>query len=165
MDDAAPIEEFCRAVSPRLLGALVLQCDDRQVAEDIAQEALARAWERWDTVRQMGSPEGWVFRVGFNLALSWRRRIAVARRSEPLLAARDRVDGPDSALRVDLARALRSLPARQRSAVVCRYYADLSVSETAEVLGCAEGTVRSLCHQGLDRLRAVYEMSEGRSDA
>lgn len=146
------IEAFCRRVSPRLVGSLALQCESLSVAEELAQEALARAWERWDAVSAMASPEGWVFRVAFNLASSERRRRGAERR------ARTRLGDPggtviDSAEAVALRETLRSLPARQRSAIVLRYYAGLSVTESAEVLACAEGTVKSLTSQALQRLR------------
>jgi RNA polymerase sigma-70 factor (ECF subfamily) len=131
----------------------VLQCRDRALAEELAQEALARAWERWDRVSDMASPEGWVFRVAFNLAASERRRAAAARRAterstDPIVAQHD---SSDRAVVLD---ALQRLPLRQRAAVVCRYYLDLSVPTTAEALGCAEGTVKALCHQGLAALRS-----------
>jgi RNA polymerase sigma factor (sigma-70 family) len=100
----------------------------------------------------MVRPEGWVFRVAFNLAASERRRTVAARRAgerlaDPIVATHDSTD------RVMVLDALQRLPARQRAAVVCRYYLDLSVPSTAETLGCAEGTVKALCHQGLAALR------------
>ena len=144
---------FCGAVSPRLVGALVLQTADRTDAEDITQEAMARAWSRWPEVSAMERREGWVFRVAFNLAASGRRRRAAGRRATARLApvAEGRAD--PVADRLDLREALAGLPDRQRSAIVLRHYAGMSVADAAAVLGCAEGTIKSLTSQGLTGLR------------
>ena len=72
---------FCEALSRRLVGSLVLFCGDRMVAEELAQEALARALERWAQVSVMMSPEAWVYRTAFNLARSAHRRRAAERRA------------------------------------------------------------------------------------
>ena len=61
-------DEFCRELSPRLIGALVIQFGDRVRAEDVAQEALARAWSRWPSVAAMNRPQSWVFTVAFRHA-------------------------------------------------------------------------------------------------
>ncbi len=148
------VEEFCRRVSPRLVGSLALHCGDQNIAEDIAQDALARAWEKWPDVSAMASPEGWVFRVAFNLSSShWRRRRAEQRAYDRL--GTGRATTADSSERVALRDALRSLSPRQRAAIVLRYYADLSVAATAVALDCAPGTVKSLASQGLANLRAA----------
>ena len=70
------VGDFCREMHPRLVGALALHCGDRDVAEELAQETLARVWERWSSVRSMDSPEAWTFRVAFNLSNSRFRRNA-----------------------------------------------------------------------------------------
>lgn len=151
MDEDA--EEFCRRVSPRLVGSLLLQCEQRQVAEDIAQEALARAWERWDAVAEMASPEGWVFRVAFNLVSSQRRRARAERRAASRHASKVPLAHPVPDDRLVLREALAALPPRQRQAVVLRHYAQLSVSEAAEVMQCAQGTIKALTYQGIASLR------------
>jgi RNA polymerase sigma factor (sigma-70 family) len=146
---------FCSALHPRLVGVLSLQCGDRRLAEEIAQDTYARVCERWSQVRAMESPEAWTFRVAFNLLASRFRRAAAERRAhDRVVPARD--DGPDDPTDAIAVRAaVSALPARQRSAVVLRYFADLSVVATAEIMGCAPGTVKSLTSQALDRLRAV----------
>lgn len=137
---------FCADLHPRLLGALILSTGDPEAAEDLAQEALCRVVERWSSVRGMASPEGWVFRVAFNLSHSWWRRSASATRAllrlhaQAPLAAAD----PDVATRDWVRAAVAVLPPRQRQVIALRYYADLSVAQTARVMGCAEGTVKSL---------------------
>jgi RNA polymerase sigma factor (sigma-70 family) len=151
---AESIESFCQRISPRLVGSLVLQCENRLVAEEIAQEALARAWLRWKDVGLMASPEAWTYRVAFNLASSQRRRRAAERRAH---SRRGREGIEPDHLAEDLAvrHAVQQLPARQRTAVVLRYFAGFSVRETAEAMSCAEGTVRSLTSQGVAALRAA----------
>lgn len=147
-------EEFCRRLRPRLVGALSLYCGDVQVAEDTAQEALARVWDRWDEVSQMAAPDGWAYRVAINLANSWFRR-ARARRNRELRLSRQETKGatPDAAEALALRRAVSELPPRQREALILRFFEDLSVPQTAAVMGCAEGTVKALTHQALASLR------------
>jgi RNA polymerase sigma-70 factor (ECF subfamily) len=83
-DDRTPADGlsngmWCRC--PRLVGALALHCGDRGTAEELAQEALARAWQRWTQVQQMQNPSAWIYRVAFNLATSWFRRRAAETRA------------------------------------------------------------------------------------
>jgi RNA polymerase sigma-70 factor (ECF subfamily) len=141
--------QFCEETRGRLVAALVLYTGDRHVAEELAQEALARAWERWDRVGAMASPEGWTFRTARNLAVSRWRRLGVERRARrattPVVA--------DPAEGVALRDAVAALPERQRATIVARYYLGLSVAEAAAHLGCAEGTVKAATSQALDRLR------------
>src|SRR5581483_8077717 len=78
----ADCETFCRALGPRLVGSLLLFTGDRALAEELAQEALARAFQHWDRVGTMAAPEAWAYRVAFNLARSSFRRRAVERRAQ-----------------------------------------------------------------------------------
>jgi RNA polymerase sigma-70 factor (sigma-E family) len=132
-------------VGYRLLG-------DRGEAEEVAQEALARAYARWRSVA--GHAEPWVARVATNLAIGvWRKR----RPTVPLddLHA-DRAAGDPVATtleRYGLVQSLRRLPRRQREVVVLRYIADLPERRVAEVLRTSIGTVKSQSHRGLARLR------------
>ena len=145
--------EFCEQVRGRLVAALVLYTGDRYVAEELAQEALSRAWERWDTVGAMVSPEGWTFRTARNLAVSrWRRR-GIERRARRVYDSGAAVV-EDPAEAVALRDAVASLPERQRATIVARFYLGLSVAETARHLDCAEGTVKAATSQALDRLRS-----------
>ena len=154
MDEGA--EEFCSRIRERLVGALTLTCGDRSVAEELAQDALVRVWERWRDVSQMESPEGWTFRTAFNLAASWHRRRGAERRANrraisesPTPPARD----------VDEARAVREavqrLPERQRAVVVTRFYLGYDVAGTAALLRCAPGTVKAATHQAIVNLRSA----------
>jgi RNA polymerase sigma-70 factor (sigma-E family) len=154
MDD---VVAFCRSMHPRLVGALALHCGDRDVAEELAQETLARVWERWSSVSVMDSPASWTYRVGFNLAASRFRRRAAERRAHARAGHPDD-HVPDPAAAVAVRDAVAALPPRQRAAVVLRYFADLSVDDTASVLGCAPGTVKSLTSQAITALRATFDV-------
>jgi RNA polymerase sigma-70 factor (sigma-E family) len=131
----------------RLLG-------NRQDAEDVAQEACARACLRWN---RLDDPAAWVARVSANLALDrWRRLQTAARhRTSPAAPA-----VPEDARRLDLHRALETLPRRQRQVIVLRYLADLSEEQTAAALGCAIGTVKSHASRGLAALRVALGDTE-----
>lgn len=148
---------FCRELHPRLVGALALHCGDRDVAAELAQETLARVWERWSTVERHEAPEAWAFRVAFNLAASRYRRRAAERRAHARLGVTS-VHEPDTADAIAVRAAVAALPPRQRAALVLRYFADLSVERTAEVLGCRPGTVKSLTSQAIASLRDRFEV-------
>jgi len=153
--DDVELTAFCRAVWPRLVGALSLSCGDRDVAEDLAQEALVRVVERWSRVREMSNPEGYVFQIGFNLGRSrWRRQAAESRANGRAHAPVDESD-IDTARRLAVRHALRGLSPRQREAVVYRYYLGLDVQETAFAMGCRPGTVKALTSQAIECLRGV----------
>lgn len=144
----------CQQLQPRLVGSLSLQVGDRAIAEELAQEALVRLWQQWPRVQALDSPDGWTYRVAMNLATSWWRRRQAERRAKRRLAREPDVAVDDAPPAADwLRHALTRLPERQRRALVCRYYLDLSVDEAAEVMGCAPGTVRALCAQGMAALR------------
>jgi RNA polymerase sigma-70 factor (sigma-E family) len=147
--------EMCRCLYPSLVGAIGLFCGDRGVAEDLAQEALVRLWERWPTNRRPEHPMAWCYRVAVNLARSAARRRAVEERllrrvgNEPLDTGRDEPTAQALAVRA----AVLELPPRQRQDVVARHYLDLSVKETAQAMGCASGTVTALTSQAVANLR------------
>jgi len=130
-------------------------------AQDIAQEAFARAWQRWDSVRAYDSPEAWVRRVATNLATSRFRRDRTARAAARELIARNVPEiSPDT---VALVAALRKLPQRQREVLVLHYLADLPVGQIATELRCPVGSVKAWLSRGRDALAVV--MSEGGATA
>lgn len=148
--------EFCGRVRPWLVGALSLYSGRADVAEELTQETLSRVWLRWDEVSQMASPEGWAYRVGINLANSHFRRRAAERRARRRLARQQSwvtADTRDRSEAIAVRRLVATLPARQRTALVLRYYADLSVADTAALMECAEGTVKALTSQAIASLR------------
>lgn len=152
MADGDAMAAFCREHHARLIGLIALQVGDRAVAEELAQEVLVRVCERWPTIEQ---PRAWASRVAMNLSASWwRRRYAEWRanaRHTATAGAGDRP--PDGADVLAVRRAVAQLPRRQREAVAYRFYAGLSVAETAAAMDCARGTVRALTHQAVTALR------------
>ncbi len=154
-----PVDEelvaFCEAQRPRLVGFLGLYCGDAQVAEELAHDAIAKTCQRWRHVRGMDAPDAWVYRVALNLAASHFRRIAAERRARarfPNPRAPQEADRDDA---IAVRKAVTSLPKQQRTALVLRYYLDLSVAETAQLMGCADGTVKSLTHKAIASLHNI----------
>ena len=145
--DAAFDDLFRRAhlLARRILG-------DGILAEDIAAEALARAYARWPSIRDLAWRDGWVLRVTTNLAIDAARR---RDRPAPVLRPVDTDDDADAvAVRLALVAALKSLPRRQREAITLRYVAGLGESETARALGVSPGTVKTHLHRGVVALRS-----------
>jgi RNA polymerase sigma-70 factor (sigma-E family) len=135
-----------------------LLCRDRDLAEDLAQEALARLHLHWQRVSRDGDPEAYVRRSMVNQLLSWRRRRSWFER----VMETDRLDGPGSDLsdhaddvvrRDEMWTLLGSLPIRQRAVVVLRFYEGCTDTEIADVLGCRPATVRSHASKALAGLR------------
>lgn len=154
------VEDFCRAEYPKLVGALSLYLSDRHSAEDVAQEALARVYRDWHKVGKFESPTGWLYRVAFNLAKSQLRRRLIQRqtlrRASDLRADAEEVPEEASLLRMTMHAAVDELPRRQREAVVCRYYLELSVDEAARLMDCPASTVKTLTRRGLAALRKAW---------
>jgi RNA polymerase sigma-70 factor, ECF subfamily len=152
MDRTGAFEALCLAEYPRLVRAAYLIVGDEQEAADLAQESLARAFERWRTVSRYERPGAWCQRVVVNLALSSRRGRARARRvrrADPVAAIQEPPEPFDAEMRA----ALLELGEQQRAVVVLRFLCGLSVADVAEALDKPEGTVRSLTSQALTRLR------------
>ena len=150
----AEVSAFCRREWPRLVGSLSLFTGDSDLAEELAQETLARVCRDWRKVSTLDSPGAWAHRVALNLARSHFRHRAVARRHLNRLAAAAQIDAPDAATVIAVRHAVAMLPLRQRTALVLRYFADLSVAETAEAMRCPQGTVKTLTRQAILALRA-----------
>jgi RNA polymerase sigma-70 factor (sigma-E family) len=129
-------------------------------AEDLVQQALLRSASRWPTARER--PEAYTRKILVNLARDrWRSRRHNAERASDDLGELPAAPGADDigpALERELLlRACRLLPVQQRAVLVLRFWEDRSVAETAAVLGCSEGTVKSHTHRALARLRLVLE--------
>jgi RNA polymerase sigma-70 factor (ECF subfamily) len=158
--DDATIREFLRDDYQRLVNAIALLTGDIAAAEDVVQEALVRAWIRSDRGEELESLAAWVVVVAMNLARSRWRRILVERRARHgALAA----EGGGHTERLDVERALASLPPRQREVAVMRYFLQMDTREVAEALGVSEGTVKNSLSKArtalADRLR-VDEQEE-----
>ncbi|WP_020578319.1 SigE family RNA polymerase sigma factor [Actinopolymorpha alba] len=156
-------EEFSSYVAARhgaLTRTAFLLTGDHHAAEDLVQTALARTYLVWRRIHNHEALDTYVRRAMVNEHTAWWRR--AWRRRETLTAelpdrpATDPRGDPDSLADRDgdLWRLLRSLPAHQRAAIVLRYFEDLSEAETAEILGCSIGTVKSRTHRALAALRS-----------
>jgi RNA polymerase sigma-70 factor (sigma-E family) len=145
--------EFVEQRSTDLLRMAYLLTGDRGDAEDLLQTALLRAAQRWSAARQ--APVAYLRQILVNLARDRWRRQARRPREEPLVHDhRAGDDGPDQvAQRRVVVHALSRLPIRQREVVVLRFFEDLSIEQTAELLGCSIGTVKSYTSRALARLR------------
>ncbi len=146
-------EGFYRRYFPQAV-ALAHALAGGRVAEEIAQEALWATFRRWD---ELEAPERWLFRVIANRSRSVLRRSYAETRAIRRLAsgARDVVELPEST--EEFWAVVRRLPRRQAQTVALVFIEDLSTSEVAEVLGCAEATVRVHLHRAKQRLAERFE--------
>ncbi|CND48520.1 alternative RNA polymerase sigma factor SigM [Mycobacterium tuberculosis] len=138
---------------------------DPDGADDVAADALAAAWRRWDRVRAADQPLAYVRRMVVNMSRS-RIRVLVRERDRAgrLGAGLDeRVHGPDVPAIVDVRAALLRLPQRKRACVVLRLAFDLSEKETAQLLGIAVGTVKSQTAKGVAELARLLADGHGRA--
>jgi RNA polymerase sigma-70 factor, ECF subfamily len=151
-------DEFYAGAAGRLIRHGYALTGDMAEAQDIAQEAFARAWQRWAAVRECDSPEAWVRRVATNLAASRWRRIRVAR-----AAAWHPVDLQVPEVSTDLVAlvsGLRTLPERQRTVLVLYYMCDLTVDRIAAELRCPTGSVKSWLSRGRTALAEAVRVVE-----
>jgi RNA polymerase sigma-70 factor (sigma-E family) len=149
-------ERFVAAESPGLLRSAYVLTGDRGHAEDLVQTALLRTLRRWEAIA--GSPRAYASEVLVNLSRDRRRGLGRRPREVPESDLPAEA-GPDHSSRVlqrdVITRAARRLPRAQREVLACRYLLDLSVAETAAVLGLAEGTVKSYTARALAGLREL----------
>lgn len=150
-------DAFVEGSSTALLRTAYLLTGDRGHAEDLLQTALLRTARHWPRVRD--APDAYVRRVLVNLSRDRIRRLLRRPRETPLPPApglagatvpHDRI-----VVRRTVTEALAQLPMRQRQVVVFRYFEDLTVEQTADLLGCSTGTVKSYAHRALNRLREL----------
>lgn len=155
-DERERFRRFVTESSPALYRVAVALTGGHHAAEDLLQDCLARTFVRWSSVRD--DPAAYVRRAMYHRQVSvWRRRRLV--RELPADRAVERPDPRDDVGGVDRRLALRAalmrLGPRQRAVLVARFFEDLSEKDTADLLGCSPGTVRSQTHRALTRLRAL----------
>lgn len=162
MDAQAESEfrDFVRTRFNRLGRFAYLLCRDWDHAEDIVQKSLAKLYRKWTKVAS-GSPEAYVRRIIINVAhdesrLAWFRRERASREIPDRISADHSETG---ATRVTMLWALGKLPKRQQQAVVLRHWEDLSVAQTAEIMGCTAGAVKSQTAKGVQALRGLLQES------
>ena len=167
-DERVSFEDFVRARSSSLLRtAFLLTGQNLAEAEDLLQIALERAYRHWRRISGIDEPELYVRRIMVNASADRRRWLA--RRPErpvPVIPDGHWVSDPAAGVaeRDFLLQALAGLPPRQRAVLVLRYFDDLSEAETARMLGCSVGTVKSQAARGLARLREVTEPDSARPE-
>ncbi len=131
------------------------------MAEELAQDALMRVVRDWPRVQKMDTPEAWLHRVALNLTNSFfRRRAAEARAKERLASQPETYIQPATPEHLAVREAVAALPRRQKTALVLRYFGALFVRETAQVMDCPEGTVKTLTHKAIRALRDLQQLEE-----
>jgi RNA polymerase sigma-70 factor (sigma-E family) len=157
-------EQFVAAHLAALVRYAGVLAGDRELAQDIVQDALVRAHARWRHIGAMERPEHYVKRMVTREYLSWRRRHA---RRSAILASGVRMFDPDVATdhadgtveRSALAERIAGLPVKQRTVLVLSYYDCLDDAEIADLLGCSAGTVRVYRSRALAALRSVLAVA------
>ncbi|MFD0202075.1 MULTISPECIES: SigE family RNA polymerase sigma factor [Saccharothrix] len=152
-------EDFAtRQVTPLLRYATVLT-GDPHLAQDVVQECLLRAQQRWTRIAAVDAPAAYLKRMVTNEFLGWRRR----RKAHTPLHAVD-PPGPDPSAHYDereaMLQSIDKLPRKQKAAIVLRYYEGYDDAEIAATLGCSQGTVRSHISRALATLRANDRVKE-----
>jgi RNA polymerase sigma-70 factor (sigma-E family) len=131
------------------------------VAEDLAQEAFVRLWRRWGRLRDHHAALGYLRATVVNLSRSALRRRLLEQRHQEAIGEEGHSD--DAVAQLDVTRALATLPAGKRACVVLRHLVDLSVEETAAVLGISPGSVKSQTHKGLRLLETALSDRDDRA--
>jgi RNA polymerase sigma-70 factor (ECF subfamily) len=157
---SASFEEFFRAEKLRLHRVLFAITRSRPEAEDIGQEAFLRVWERWDRVREMDDPAGYLHRTAINVFRDRSRSLVLAmRRAVHISPQPDQYDTFEA--RSVAASVLGSLPPRQRAAIVLTEALGYSAEEAGTLLGIKGSTVRALHFQARSALRSSKETVDG----
>jgi RNA polymerase sigma-70 factor (sigma-E family) len=159
--EGAEFREFVLGRAAPLHRTAFLLCGDWHLADDLVQEALAKAYRHWSRVQRADSPDAYVRRILVNeVNRHWRRHKGLTT-TGPVAEVAAPGDAPNEIVRRDgLLRALLALPARQRATVVLRYLEGLTERETAAVLRCSEGTVKSQTSRALAALKTYLEREE-----
>jgi RNA polymerase sigma-70 factor (sigma-E family) len=164
----AEYKEYVAARSYALWHTAFLMCGDAHQAEDVVQTALLKLYVAWNRVERASNRDAYVRRVLVRCVIDekrrgWRRERAVAEVPE-----RGAQEGPDIEERDAALQALALLAPRQRATLVLRFWEDLSIEQTADLLGCSPGTVRSQTARGLATLRGLLldaqATASGRTD-
>ncbi|MDX6265175.1 MAG: hypothetical protein QOH84_6863 [Kribbellaceae bacterium] len=153
--------EFVEASSRTLRRTAYLVCGDWHRADDVVQDALYKLYLSWTKVDRRGNVLAYARRIVVNAALDigrrpWRREVPTDRPPE---RARTEDAADAYAERDEVLSALLQLAPRQRACIVLRYYEDLSIEQTAEILDCSQGTVKSQAARGLETLRHAINRS------
>jgi RNA polymerase sigma-70 factor (sigma-E family) len=152
--DVTAFSEFAEACAPSLLRTAYLMVGDHQLAQDLVQEALVKTLIAWPRLRDRANLVAYTRRIVVTTSISWRRRRSFHERPSERLPEQLGADPGEAVVTHDaVVAALLTVPPRQRAAIVLRYYQDLTEAQTAEVMGCSVGAVKSQVSAGLKRLR------------
>lgn len=157
--DGDDFEAYAAARQHHLFRTAYLLCGDRDRAQDLVQTTFVALLRSWKRARLAENPDAYAKKALFRAFLSEQRKLrrstsVHAFRSEDWSAARSAGREPTE-LRLVVLDALRSLPPKPRAMVILRYWEDLSIEETAALLGCSEGNVKSQCSRSLAKLRSL----------
>lgn len=152
-ETAPSFEEFYEATFGRLFTALCLVTANRHEAEEIAQDAFVRVFERWDRVGTLEDPTGYLFRVSMNLFRSRYRRASLGVRRALSLAPAETDDLAAVETRDEVVRLLLELEPKQRAAVLLTSILDYSAEEAGRMLGIRASSVRSLTTRARSRMK------------
>jgi RNA polymerase sigma factor (sigma-70 family) len=149
-------EAFYQSEFDDVFRGCVLMAGSREVAMDATQEAFTKAFVQWRRLRRQPWAGGWVMTTALNLC---------RRRARDPLPVGDRPEAVSAVVapradRVDLQRALRALPARQRQAAILHYLGDLSIASVAEAMQISEGAVKAHLFEARKSLRRALEVSD-----
>ena len=159
--DIADFSDLVAARSPALFRTAYAVVGDHQLAQDLLQEALAKAYVAWPRLRDAAKAEAYVRRTIVTTGISWWRRPSFHERPAAVLPEAGGSDATEQVTTRDAVWPLVcNLPPRQRAALVLRYYEDLSEAETAQVLGVSVGTVKSTTSRALVKLRESAGLRE-----
>ncbi|MFF5210390.1 SigE family RNA polymerase sigma factor [Streptosporangium sp. NPDC000396] len=154
MDRYDGFREFVHARQQSLVRTAYLLTGDAHLAEDLLQSVLVKVAGHWPKLLKQGNPEAYTRKALINQYISWRRRI---RKEFPSADPPEHGHSHDDSTvnRIVLCQALARLTPKQRAVIVLRFYEDRSERETADLLGCSLGTVKSQTHHALGRLRVL----------
>ena len=152
--EATAFTDFMSVRSASLFRTAYLIVGDHQLAQDLLQESLIKTYVAWPRLRDVSKAEAYTRKAIVTTAISWRRRRSFHERpTDPLPDTSVPDPGEAVTTHASMVAQLRTLPPRQRAAIVLRYYEDLSLAQTAEVMGCSVGAVKSHVSTGIGRLR------------
>ena len=155
----AEFDAFYRDTSRRVVHLVYAFTGDLTVAQDSTQEAYARAWQQWSTVRTHDDPLAWVRTVARRVAISGWRKKTTQDRAYQRHGAHD-TTGPPTEDRVAVVAALRTLPEPVREAVTMHYIGDLSIDQIAHETNTPAGTVKARLHRGRALLAQALQHQE-----
>jgi RNA polymerase sigma-70 factor (sigma-E family) len=159
-DDQRQFREYFTARRDAVRRTAYVLCGDWHWADDLTQSAFMRLAVSWRKVRDREALDAFVHTCLVRAYLSDVRRVW-RRRERSVAEPPERSMEGDPTQRMEFVAALRQLPPRQRAVLVCRYYQDLDVAETAAILGCSQGTVKSQSARGLAKLRELLREKVG----